>query len=312
MPLPEHTNIPLDIISAATEHHGLPSRPITRLPDTGIFNAVYLVGDNYVLRVPRQHPAHFRALLIESIAVPLARGAGVRTPALTVYDDARTVLPVPYTIYERVHGDTLGHLEIEPNDVADVWRELGSDLAKLHAGVQREGTAATLEERGALPDPRELAEELASGGWVTGSEARWLVQWLDRIAAIAQTGVQFRLCHGDTQATNVIIERTTRRYLAVLDWGSAGWSDPAWDFAGVPLRVVPYLLAGYRTVASLPSDSSAEARILWRQVQLALFTARRDPQPTQSWAERPLTMLVDIARFFLTDPGDPWRDLRPY
>jgi aminoglycoside phosphotransferase (APT) family kinase protein len=311
MPLPEHTNIPIDMISCAAEHHGLPSRPITRLPDTGTFNAVYLVGDNYVLRVPGQHPAHFRAIYIESIAVPLARGAGVRTPAFLVYDDAQTLLPVPYTMYECVHGDTLGHLEIEPTDVADVWRELGTDLANLHACVQREGPAATLEERDALPDPRELAEELASGGRVTGSEARRLVQWLDRIAPIAQTGVQFRLCHGDTQATNVMIDRTTRSHLAVLDRGSAGWSDPAWDFAGVPLCVVPYLLAGYRTVVSLPSDSSSEAQILWRQVQLALFTARRDPRPTQLWAERPLTMLIDVARFFLTDPADPCRDLRP-
>lgn len=35
----------------------------------------------------------------------------------------------------------------------------------------------------------------------------------------------------------------------------------AWDFAGVPLRAVPYLLEGYRA-AALEADETVEARIL--------------------------------------------------
>jgi hypothetical protein len=33
--------------------------------------------------------------------VPAARVAGVRTPALIVFDDSLDLLPVPYAIYER-------------------------------------------------------------------------------------------------------------------------------------------------------------------------------------------------------------------
>jgi hypothetical protein len=98
----------------------------------------------------------------------------------------------------------------------------------------------------------------------------------------------------------------TLEYLAVLDWGGSGWGDPAWDFAGVPLRVVPSMLEGYREVVQSGGDETVEARILWRHLQLALYLLRRDPQPGRSWAERPLGMLVDVTRFLLDDPGREW------
>lgn len=311
MQLPKHVDVSIETIAAVAEYHRLPAHPITRVPDSGIFNAIYLVGEECILRIPRQHPGHERALFRESIAVPLARHVGVRTPALLVYDDSRTLLPVPYTLYERVHGETLGHLDLEPDETPNVWRELGHDLALLHTGVDREGPGAALEQRETLPDPRPLADDLASGGWITGSEARWLTRWLDRIVPAASTPVEPRLSHGDTQSTNVMVHSRSHQYAAVLDWGGAGWGDPAWDFGGIPLRAVPYLLEGYRAVASLEADDTAEARILWWHIQLALFTAHRDPQPNYSWAERPLTMLLEITRFLLADLPGAWHDLRP-
>lgn len=311
MRLPAHTDISQETLAAVAGHHGLPHDSITRLPDTGIFNAIYGLGSDFILRVPRRHPLHYRALYNESIAVPLARAAGVRTPALVVYDDSTTLLPVPYTIYERVAGDTLSDLDLEPNEVPNVWRELGSDLSRLHGGVEREGSASGLAERETIPDPRELAEDLATGGWATSSEARWLTRWLDRIQPEGLTPARPRLLHGDTQATNVMVHEGTRKYVAVLDWGSAGWGDAAWDFAGIPLRAVPFMVEGYRDDAAVYADENLEARILWRHLQLALYTARRDPQPDHSWAERPLSMLLEVTRFFLEAPDGPWRDLRP-
>ncbi len=311
MQLPPHADVSDHAIVEMARHHRLSSHPVIRLPDTGIFNAIYLLGDEYVLRVPRRHPLHDRALYHESIAVPLARRAGVRTPALLVYDDFYTVLPVPYTIYERVHGETLGHLELEPEETPAVWRDLGRDLARLHTGVDRDGPGATLGERDVLPDPRQLAEGLASGGWITRSEARWFVRWLDRIAPAATAPVEASFSHGDLQSTNVMVNSRSLHYAALLDWGSATWGDPAWDFGGVPLRAVPYLLEAHRSISPLPDDTTAEARILWRHVQHALFTPQRSPQPNHSWAERPLTMLVELSRFFLTNQSPIWCELRP-
>ncbi len=283
---------------------------MVQLPETGIFNAVYLLGEHHVLRIPRNHPKHVEALYREAIAVPAARQAGVRTPALVVFDDTCDLVSVPYVIYERVHGETLAELDLEPLPAADVWRELGRDLALLHAVTARD-LAGPLSSQKALPDPRELVETRSRDGWFTSSEARWLVAWLDRLAPVALTPVPSRVLHGDSQATNVMVSPIRLRYVAIIDWGSAGWGDAAEDFAGVPLRAVPFMLQGHRDLAALDDDDSAEARILWRHLQLGLFTLPRGAVPGRSWAERPLAMLFEIFRFFLAEPGVRWADLGP-
>ena len=311
MELPPFPSITPEVLHAIAERHRLGQRAVTRLPEVGIFNAIYLIGDALVLRVPRSHPAFTNALRKEAIAVPLARAAGVRTPELTAFDDALDLLPVPYALYERVQGETLGLLDLEPDETPDVWRELGHDLAQLHTGVNKEGAAGGLGAPEDLPDPRELPAELADTGHFGLPEARWLERWLDRLAPAARAPVKQCLIHGDIQSTNIMVQSRSLAYAALLDWGACGWSDPAFDFAGIPLRAVPLMLDGYRAVAPLPGDDDAEARILWRHLQLALFLLQRPPQAGHAWAERPLGMMMEILRFFAGEPDGVWRQLRP-
>jgi aminoglycoside phosphotransferase (APT) family kinase protein len=309
--LPEFTTVSTEVLRAVASRHGLEADgPLVQLPETGIFNAVYLLGEHHVLRIPRDHPKHIEALYREAIAVPAARQAGVRTPELLVFDDTCDLVSVPYVIYERVHGETLADLEPEPLPAADVWRELGRDLPRLHA-VTAGDLAAPLPSQLAPPDPRELVESRSRDGWFTSSEARWLLTWLDRLAPMALVSVPSRVLHGDSQATNVMVSPKPLRYVAVIDWGSAGWGDAAEDFAGVPLRAVPFMLQGHRDFTALDDDDSAEARVLWRHLQLGLLTLPRGAVPGRSWAERPLAMLFEILRFFLAEPGVRWADLGP-
>jgi hypothetical protein len=84
MKLPEHTPVTGEVLAALAARHGLPTEPIVRLPDTGIFNAIYLMGDAHILRVPRQHPEHDRALPgtdCGAAGTP-CRGADTRSPDL--------------------------------------------------------------------------------------------------------------------------------------------------------------------------------------------------------------------------------------
>jgi hypothetical protein len=74
----------------------------------------------YVLRVPRGAPPFVAAIRKESVAVPAARAAGVRTPALVAFDDSLDLLPVPYAIYEQVHGEALGLLDLVESTVVGV------------------------------------------------------------------------------------------------------------------------------------------------------------------------------------------------
>jgi aminoglycoside phosphotransferase (APT) family kinase protein len=306
--LPDFPGVTTETLQEVSRRHGIDADAFSLLPQAGIFNLIYVLGEDFILRVPRAHPISAADARKESVAVPVAREAGVRTPRIIAFDASLDLLPVPYTIYERVHGETFGLLPLDPAETPEVWRELGHDLALLHSGVAEDGPAAGLE-MDEMPDPRPWPDELAEEGYFTSTEARWMTQWLERLAPAALAPVPRRFLHGDSQTTNVMVRAGSLEYLAVLDWGSSGWGDPAWDFAGVPLRVVPSMLEGYRAVA--PLDDGVEARILWRHLQLSLYLLRRDPQPGRSWAERPLGMLLDVMRFLLDSPGPEWSKWTP-
>jgi aminoglycoside phosphotransferase (APT) family kinase protein len=311
MVLPDHVPLSDDTLRDIAVRHGLRVASITRPPQVGIINTIYLLGDDYALRVPRDHPGHTRQLRNELLAIPAARAAGVRTPGLVAADESCDLIPVPYAIVERVHGAILGLLDLDPADTIPAWHELGRDLARLHTGVARADPAGQLPEADPLPDPRLLVEARARDGWFTGLEARWLAAWLDRLAPAALAPVPARFLHLDVQATNLIVDPDTLAYRAILDWGCAGWGDPAWDCFGLPLRAIPHLLAGHRSVAPLDADDTAEARILWRHLQFILHVLPRGATPGLSWGEHPLAWLLETMRFFLDQPGGAWRDLAP-
>jgi aminoglycoside phosphotransferase (APT) family kinase protein len=312
MHLPDFPEVSAETVRMIAEQHGLGVHTFSRLPSIGVFNALYLLGDDLVLRVPRNHPTLVAALAKEAIAVPAARAAGVHTPALVAFDDSLTLLPVPYAVYERVHGEPLEQLATGPRDAPAAYGALGRDLARLHGGVSPQGPAGRLGAPN-LPqdDPRPLPERLAAAGYFSAVEARWLDQWLERLAPLLQTPGAQRFLHGDTQATNILVRPGSLDYLALVDWGGCGWGDPALDFSGMPLRAVPDVLAGYRELAALPDDETAEARILRYHLHFALVLMDNEPQPQRSWGERPLGYLLDAMHFLLQTPGGRWAGLRP-
>jgi hygromycin-B 7''-O-kinase len=82
-------------------------------------------------------PSISAALRREALAVPAARKVSVHTPELVAIDDSCELLPCLIAIYGRVHGETLESLELSPPQAGEVWRELGRELARLHAVAPR-------------------------------------------------------------------------------------------------------------------------------------------------------------------------------
>lgn len=312
MSWPEFPEVSADTVRKISETHGLGVGTFARLPSIGRYNAIYLLGDELILRVPRNHPHFVAALTREAVAVPAARAVGVRTPRLVAFDDSLALLPTPYTVYERVHGNALELLGLDPEGTSAAYRALGRDLARLHAGVGPQSPAGRLGAPNLpLDDPRPLPEQLAAAGYFSVVEAWWLGRWLDRLPPLLRTAGDHRFVHGDTQATNVLVRPGSLDYVAIIDWGGCGWGDPALDFSGMPLRAVPDVLAGYRELAALPDDETAEARILRYHLHFALVNARNAPQPGHSWGERPLGYLLDLMRFLLEPPDARWVEIRP-
>jgi hygromycin-B 7''-O-kinase len=301
----------LETARAIAARHGLRA-DAPRLLRVGASVTVYLLGDGHVLRALRRVADDPATARTEVVAVRAAREAGVRAPRLVAFDEARDLLPVPYALYERVDGEALEALRLPPEATPRVWRDLGRDLALLHTRVRVDGPAGRLAALSTAPDPRPWLEDVAAEGYITPREARWLLGWLDRLVPIARASVREQFCHGDVNASNVMVKAGATGapdYLALLDWDAAGWSDPAWDFSGVPLQAALLMLAGHRQVAPLPGDETAEARILWSRLQLGLFGLRQEGAGQRSRAISIGRRLVDGTRYFVEAAG--LRELGP-
>ncbi|HTW09569.1 MAG TPA: hypothetical protein VME46_18835 [Acidimicrobiales bacterium] len=89
---------------------GIGADAVRPVRSTGVMHSVYALGDHLVLRVPKDHREAIADTYTGSVAAPVAHAAGVRTPALVVFDDERDIAPVPLSIFERAAGEPLVHL----------------------------------------------------------------------------------------------------------------------------------------------------------------------------------------------------------
>lgn len=265
-------------LAAIAAMHGLPAPQSVPEPWTGAASDVYPLGD-VVVKIPFDRPDTIVAVEIDAAMNSYARSLGVAAPELLAFDDSRQAVPVPLAIFRRVEGAPLD--PARRDDAArGAWEEAGRQLARVHAVTDRDDVPIALREFRQSPevDPRPWVDDLAGAGRLSGDDAGWLRALLDRLAPAALAAVPVVLCHGDANAANVLVDAETGEFRALIDWAGAGWLDPVWDFAGVPLDVVPWMLAGHREVAPLPLDDTAEARILWCQVQTRLYAARSAPE----------------------------------
>ena len=65
--------------------------------------------------------------------------------------------------------------------------------------------------------------------------------------------------------------------LALIDWGDAGWGDPTFDFAQIPLLAIPYVLEGYREVAPGLLGGTLKERIIWDKLDYAMMKSLENP-----------------------------------
>lgn len=295
-----------ETLDAVLARHGIQGRPIVPLAKSSAGNRVYLLGEDLVLRVPHERTDNDYGLERTRIAIAAARAVGVRTPQIVVYDDTRELVPVPYTILERVPGEPLSKHEVAPGDIPQVWRELGQDLARLHNGVRRDEQTGRFSSPDVRIDPRPWLEDLSVGGLVSPVEAQWLRRWIDELEPLVRAGEPLAFCHGDLNADNVLVRPGAFDYLAIVDWDGAGWIDPAWDFVPLPLRAVPLILQAYREVAEVPGDTTAEARILWHHIQYTLYGWWRRRDQGRVIIDRGLRRLRPGIEEVLELPGARW------
>src|SRR5262249_52237324 len=129
-----HTDTLDDSVATILAAYGVPG-PWHRLASTGIANRIYATHD-VVLRVATDHDEAIADALTESIAAPVALAAGILTPRLIAFDNSRRFVDRPLSLWERIHGETLGLVNLQKDARERVWREVGQQIARLHQRVR--------------------------------------------------------------------------------------------------------------------------------------------------------------------------------
>jgi len=251
-----HDEIPVDAeMVRALVRRAMPERadaPVRPLPSTGSTNALFRLGDDLVVRLPRQ-PGGSASIAKEAAWLPvIGPQLPVEVPEVVAVFDAGSDFPERWSVLRWIDG---AHpAVIDPQTPSDVRREdLARDLANLLAAFQRIDVPP-----GAVDDPdlrwyrgeplatmddvpRDNIERCRSlPDFGLDLDAAELL-WAD---AMSLPGVADRTpprwYHGDLAAENLLMRNG--KLAAVLDFGGLAVGDPtvdlvvAWEILDPPAR----------------------------------------------------------------------------
>jgi len=263
------------LVDAIFARHGI-TGSWEPLVSTGVANWIYGTRE-VVLRVATDHPDGVPDARTESVAAPAAYAAGILTPRMIAFDDTRTIVDRPFSLWERVHGETLGRATLSSEATVAVWRAVGHELSRLHRLVTAcPDPQGYLDAPGAEPDSDALLATLTSAGRLDGRAARDIAAACREFAQAARA-TELTFTHGDMHRMNVMCDESGR-LLALIDWGDAGWNDPMTDFASMPLEAIPSAVEGYESDAGVPLDAASRARLIRAKVISALDHFVRHPE----------------------------------
>lgn len=230
-------------IEAALARHGIRA-PFEPMPSQGMINDVYAVGADLVLRVAKSEEFEEDART-EAVAVPAVFSAGIMTPELIAFDDSRQDLPFVYTIYRRAPGRDLASIDPDDSQLPRLYQMVGQELKRLHQTVQSVPDPHGWLDHPEDPQPKAALREARTAHKIDAMNVRWLEKWLDHLVnAPAYPGPPVFL-HDDLHAGNTMVEPSTLELTGLIDWGDAGWGDPAIDFQRLPAWALPWALEGY-------------------------------------------------------------------
>lgn len=263
-----------DLIAAMFSAYGVRGawQPLT---STGIANWIYAT-DDVVLRVATNHPDGVPDARTESVAAPAAHAAGILTPRMIAFDDSLTLVNRPFSLWERVHGATLGKISLSNEAQSTVWRAIGRELARVHGLVTScPDPQGYLDTPGDEPDTDRLLATLVADGRLDVGTARDIGAACGELEGAARA-VNVAFTHGDVHRMNVMCDESGR-LLAIIDWGDAGWNNPMTDFASMPLEAIPSAVSGYEAEIGETLNSAARARLIRAKVVSALDHFVRHP-----------------------------------
>jgi aminoglycoside phosphotransferase (APT) family kinase protein len=230
--------------------------PLRRVESSGTDNAIYRLGDELVVRIPRRASAV--ALLKKELDwLPSLDGLPLEVPRLRFRGSADLGMVCDFGILDWMEGQIA-----QPQNIADPHAAafaLAAFLQALHhketdgapeAGAQNSHRGVALQElsTGAVPAILTLADEIDAHG------ARTL--WDSACAAEFQGRPVW--LHGDLKADNLIAREG--KLHGVIDWGLSAVGDPAADYATAWFWIDPSVRDAFRGALDLDDQDWLRAK----------------------------------------------------
>jgi aminoglycoside phosphotransferase (APT) family kinase protein len=197
-------------------------QPLVEVRSTGTVNAIYRLGDDLCVRLPRVK--NWAADLEKELEwLPkLARRLPLAVPEPVAKGDAGSGYPLPWAIYRWIEGETFA------TDGVGDERQAAADLAAFVRELQRiDPSGAPRSGRSPLGQLDEVTRAaIESLGGVIDTDAA-TAAWESSLRAPAWNGSNPVWRHCDLLPPNLLVQ--DGRLKAVIDFGVAGVGDPALD-----------------------------------------------------------------------------------
>lgn len=239
--------------SHATEWAELPIKPIK---STGTDNALFMLGNDSVLRIPKRESA---VILLEKELnwLPTLRGLPLAVPELLYHGKTKQELSFDFGIFRWMHGQIAS-----PDQIVDS-KQAASDLAEflvalrdvntLHApraGQQNNNRGVSLVD---------LSENVVSSIDILADEINAVdAQRLWERVCSTPSAINPVWVHGDLKADNMIAVDGV--LVGVIDWGLSAVGDPAVDFAAAWTWVEPESRELFRWVCQIEENDWQRAK----------------------------------------------------
>jgi aminoglycoside phosphotransferase (APT) family kinase protein len=271
--------------------------PLRLLESDGTINAVFRLGDEYVVRVPF---IEWGANDAAREAIVLPRMAGelpVDVPELVLVGEARPELGLPWawTVTRWLRGE-----RVRPGAIAADARSadaFADALTALHAlGADESSPSAS-----AATDPSEAADAieaaLRDAGHLVGGDQT--VVWRAALDALGDAaaggpaaGAARTWIHADPTPGNLLVDGGRLR--AVIDWSSAGIGDPAHDLIAAWWVFGQATRRRIRSALSVDDATWARARVFaWRKAAMAVGYYEHTNRGFSADARFAIAQLVD-------------------
>ncbi|MBR8639861.1 aminoglycoside phosphotransferase family protein [Streptomyces tuirus] len=227
--------------------------PLRRLESSGTENAMFRLGADKVVRLPR-HPRAVEAITHELRWLPrLGPGLPAAGPEPLGRGEPGEDFPWPWSVYRWLDGRNPVPGELEQPEL------LAGDLAAYVTALRRiDAAGGPTGYRGvplAARDPfmREALGQLAGRVDTTAVTA----VWEEALRAPEHTGPPV-WAHGDLMAGNLLV--ADGRLTGVIDFGTVGVGDPAVDLIGAWCLLPAAVRAGFREAVGAGEAEWARGR----------------------------------------------------